>query len=105
MIKGINIYTLDLQSYEGVLGRKDVAHGIGEYVRGQANTIGVVSFRSLPQHGIVETYHNMSQEYLPHYVTVFAGRKNNRQLNTMAQAQQMATGIEGKRLRNQHLVG
>lgn len=54
VIKGTKIYTHDLRSYDGVLNRKGVVHGIGEYVRGQAHTNCVGSFRSLLQRGIVE---------------------------------------------------
>ena len=51
---------------------------MGEYVRGQAHTNGVESFRSMLKRGYIGTYHKMSPKQLNRYVKEFEGRHNVR---------------------------
>lgn len=66
----------------GKLNRKyphqTVEHQIGEYVRGEVHTQTLDSFWALIKRGIIGTYHNVSQKYLPLYLNEFSFRYNNR---------------------------
>ena len=44
------------------------------------------------------TYHQMSPKHLGRYVSEFAGRHNQRPLNTADQMGKVAAGLDGKRL-------
>jgi hypothetical protein len=50
----------------------------GEYVRGNLHTQTIDGFWSLLKRGILETLHNVSKKYLPHYVAESEWRYNNR---------------------------
>ena len=93
------IYTDEAGAYTGLANREAVAHGVGEYVRGQAHINGMESFWSMLKRGYVGTYHRMSSEHLGRYVGEFEGRHNNRDRNTDDQMSAMVRGAEGKRLR------
>jgi hypothetical protein len=60
-----------------------VAHGAGEYVRGNVHTNNIESFWSLLKRGIVGTYHNVSKDYLPLYFAEFQFRHNHRKDDDM----------------------
>jgi hypothetical protein len=55
-----------------------VHHGAGEYVRGNVHTNNIESFWSLLKRGVMGTYHKMSKDYLPLYLTEFSFRHNHR---------------------------
>jgi transposase-like protein len=55
-----------------------VAHGKGEYVKGQAHTNTLEGFWSLFKRGIVGQYHQISVKYLDNYVNEFCFRYNSR---------------------------
>ena len=75
-----------------------VRHSVGEYVRGQAHANGVESFRSVLKRGYYGTCHCMSSRHLHRYVNEFAGRHNDRPLDTIDQMQLIAAGLVGKSL-------
>ena len=50
------------------------------------------------------TYHRMSPAHLQRYVDEFAGRYNQRPLDTADQMREMARGLVGKRLRYHDLA-
>ena len=52
-------------------------------------------------HGV---YHRMSPKHLPRYLDEFAGRLNNRFVDTLEQMANLVKGMDGKRLRYQDLV-
>ena len=49
--------------------------------------------------GYYGTYHRMSPKHLDRYVSEFAGRHNQRPLDTIDQMRRNALGLVGKRLR------
>jgi len=55
-----------------------VRHSQGEYVVGAIHTNTIESFWSLLKRGIVGSYHKVSKEHLPAYVSEFEFRFNNR---------------------------
>ena len=102
--EGATVYTDEASAYTGLANREAVAHGVGEYVSGQAHVNGMESFWSMLKRGYVGTYHRMSPEHLGRYVGEFEGRHNNRDRNTADQMSAMVLGAEGKRLRYADLI-
>ena len=66
-------------------------HGVGEYVRGQAHTNGIESFRSMLKRGYVGIYHKFSRKHLDRDVKEYAERRHLRELDTIAQMSQLVT--------------
>ena len=91
------IYTDESRAYEG-LDREAVRHSRGEYVRDQAHINGMESFWALLKRGFHGVYQSMSPKHLDRYVREFAGRHNNRPLDTVDQLSAMVRGMCGKRL-------
>ena len=99
------VYTDEHASYEGIPQvHKVVKHSVKEYVRGQAHTNGIESFWAILKRGYHGTYHQWSWKHLDRYVTEFAGRHNDRPLDTEAQMESLAKGMKGKRLKYQDLT-
>ena len=61
--EGTTVYTDEAAAYTGLANRQAVAHGVGEYVNGQAHINGMESFWSMLKRGYVGTYHRMSPEH------------------------------------------
>ena len=101
---GAKVYSDDAKAYEGLLDHEAVAHGVGEYVRGQAHINGMESFWALMKRGFKGIYHKMSPKHLDRYVAEFAGRHNQREDDTLAQMAAMARGLQHKRLRYRDLI-
>ena len=102
---GAKVYTDEHGGYIGLENHEAVKHSAGEYVNGMAHTNGIESFWALLKRGYIGTYHNMSVKHLNRYVNEFAGRHNQRPLDTVVQMECMARGLMNKRLRYQDLVG
>ena len=99
-----SVFTDDWQSYKGIPQSHEVVHhSLKEYVREQAHTNGIESFWALLKRGYHGTYHKWTWKHLDRYVSEFAGRNNQRVLDTMDQLKVMAEGAVGKRLRYQDL--
>lgn len=78
----VTLVATDEHSAYRLLG-KDYNHGTvnhskGEYVVGAIHTNTIESFWSLLKRGIVGSYHKVSKEHLPAYVSEFEFRFNNR---------------------------
>ena len=101
---GALVYTDDATAYVGLPNHETVNHSVGEYVNGQASTNGLESFWSLLKRGYHGTFHHLSPEHLDRYVGEFAGRHNDRPLDTLDQMCAMVRGMDGKRLPYQDLV-
>ncbi len=97
---GHGAYTL----LEGEYRHNAVQHSIGTYVIEQTHTNGIESFWSMLKRGYVGTYHWMSPKHLDRYVSEFAGRHNQRPLDTADQMSRVARGLVGKRLRYEDLT-
>lgn len=93
-----DIFTDDLQAYRGLGNHGSVRHSVGEYVNDQAHVNGVESFWSMLKRGYHGTFHRMSPAHLQRYVDEFAGRHNQRSLDTEVQMRSMAQRMVGKRL-------
>jgi len=102
---GTKVYTDEHSGYNLVENREMVRHSAKEYVNGMAHTNGIESFWALLKRGYVGTYHKMSVKHLGRYVNEFAGRHNQRPLDTAVQMECMARGLMNKRLRYKDLVG
>ncbi len=99
------VYTDEARAYEGMPRKhKSVKHNVGEYVNGQIHTNGLESFWSMFKRGYMGTYHQISPKHLNRYVNEFAGRHNNRPLDTQHQMGVMVRGMSGKRLRYRDLI-
>ena len=101
---GALVYIDDATAYVGLPNHETVKHSVGEYVNGQASTNGLESFWSLLKRGYYGTFHHLSPEHLDRYVGEFAGRHNDRTLDTLVQMAAMVRGMDGKQLRYQDLV-
>ena len=100
-----NVFTDELQSYRGIPQvHKVVNHSVKEYVRDRAHTNGIESFWAMLKRGYHGTYHQWSAKHLDRYVTEFAGRNNNRSLDTIDQMASMAQRMVGKQLQYQNLI-
>ena len=100
------VYTDEAAAYHRLNRRHEaVAHGVSEYVRGQAHTNGMESFWSMLKRGYVGTYHKMSAKHLDRYVNEFEGRHNVRPMDTAEQMAATARGADGKRLTYADLIG
>lgn len=84
------IYTDEYVVYQGIQAMRapdgtpmgfrhgTVAHGAGEYVRGQAHTNSVEGFWMLVKTGIRGVYHSVSTKYLQAYLNEYSFRYNRR---------------------------
>ena len=103
---GATVYTDTAGGYLNLKGfeHEAVSHRTGEYVRGPAHTNGIESFWSLLKRGYIGTYHQMSRKHLKRYVDEFAGRNNQRDLDTMDQMATVVRGMAGKALPYAELI-
>lgn len=99
---GSKLYTDDAPVYNGLGGllfaHESVKHSAKEYVNGMAHTNGIESFWAMLKRAYKGTFHNISAKHAASYVTEFAGRHNNRPLDTADQMRLAARGSDGKRL-------
>ena len=92
------VYTDEAKAYRGLPHHQVVKHSVGEYVDGQAHVNGLESFWSMMKRGYHGTYHKMSEKHLDRYVNEFAGRHNDRPLDTIDQMSGIVRGLDRKRL-------
>ena len=98
------VYTDEAAIYKGMVNHSAVKHSIGEYVDGQVHTNGIESFWSMFKRGYIGTYHRMSPKHLHRYAAEFAGRHNDRPLDTNDQIHQLMGNMNGKHLRYKDLI-
>ena len=99
------VYTDEAAAYTGMTRvHKAVRHSAGEYVRDQASTNGIESFWALLKRGYQGTYHHRSPKHLHRYVNEFAGRHDDRPLDTREQVRRIMERMVGKRLKYEDLI-
>ena len=98
---GAVVCTDDAAACRGMTGFEHEAarHSVGEYVRGEARTNGVESFRALLKRGCQGTFHHLSEKHLGRYAAEFADHHNVRDFDTKDQMALLARGMNGRRLR------
>jgi len=77
------IYTDELPAYKGIVDDEDtthetVAHGRGEYVRGDVHTNTIEGAFGLFKRGLIGSFHQISRKHLDRYLDEFEFRYNNR---------------------------
>ena len=98
------VFTDEAKAYEGLPNHVAVKHSIGEYVAGEAHTNGIESLWSMMKRGIIGTYHHISPKHTERYAVEFAGRHNNRPMDTIDQMAEMVRGVDGRKLRYKDLI-
>ena len=99
------VYTDDAAAYKGIPYRHEtVNHSAAEYVRGMAHTNGIESFWSMLKRAHKGTFHKISPKHLHRYINEFAGKHNVRELDTMAQMQELTHRMAGRRLTYRALI-
>ena len=100
------VYTDEARAYDGLpRPHEAVKHSVSEFVRGMAHTNGMESHWASLKRGYDGVYHHMSAKHLGRYIVEFAGRHNNRPMDTIDQMAVIARQSEGKRLRYIDLIG
>lgn len=77
---------------------KSVAHGIGEYVRGDVHTNTIENYFSIFKRGMKGTYQHCGKQHLKRYLAEFDFRYNERHLDDSTRSGIVLRGIIGKRL-------
>ena len=99
------VNTDEAKAYAGMRNPHEaVNHSVGQYDRDMAHTNRLESFWSLLKRGYHGTFHHFSAKHTGRYVTVFAGRHNIRERDTIDQMGEIVEGMEGKRLKYRDLV-
>jgi len=75
-----------------------VDHGHGKYVSGDTYTNTAESWIALLKHGIMGSFHHVSEEHLDRYANEFAFRWDYRNVSDGERMVKAVEGIEGKRL-------
>ena len=103
--EGAMVYTDEAVVYNSLsYAHESVKHRVSEYVKDMAHTNGIESFWALLKRGYYGIYHKMSPKHLERYVNEFAGRYNDRGLDTVDQMSGIIKGMKGKRLRYKDLI-
>ncbi len=100
------VYTDEATAYRGMKNRthEAVCHSAGEYVRDMAHTNGLESFWATLKRGYHGTFHHFSTKHMGRYVGEFAGRHNNRPMDTIDMMEVIAANMIGGPLRYRDLV-
>lgn len=83
-----------------------VAHSVGEYARGRANTNAIESVWSVLKRSIHGTWHHVSVKHLARYLNEATFRLNegNCQVDTIDRMTALSQGLAGKRLTYKRLI-
>ena len=95
---GAMIYSDEASAYRPLPRHKSVSHKAGEYVRGTVHVNGIESFWAHMKRGYKGVFIKISPKHLERYVHEFAGRLNQRGLDTLGRMGTITRGLEGRRL-------
>ncbi|MCY4060504.1 MAG: IS1595 family transposase, partial [Gammaproteobacteria bacterium] len=109
---GSTVYTDDAAAYGALPSiinqyqHETVAHGRGEYVRGDVHTNAIEAVWAVLKRSIHGTWHHVSPKHLGRYVNEAAFRLNegNCEVDTLDRMADFAAGIGGKQLRYVDLI-
>ena len=105
---GADVYTDEARGYLPLnrigFDHRSVSHSTGQWVNEVAHTNGMESLWAMMKRGYHGVYHQMSHEHLHCYVSEFAGRHNQRPLDTADQMAAIARGMDRKRLIYEALI-
>ena len=97
-----HVMTDEFKAYNGlkkvVAKHSTVEHGKKEYVRGIVHVNFAESYFSLLKRGILGTFHHVSEEHMPRYLSEFDYRWNRRDKNDGEVAIEAIQNTMGKRL-------
>ena len=99
------VLTDEAVGYKGIeRDHKTVNHSEGNYSQRGINVAGVESHWATIKRGISGNFFSISPKHTPRYVMEFAGRHNNRKLDTEEQIAELAKGMIGVRLTYEELT-
>ena len=100
------LYTDEALAYKGMpeFTHEAVKHSVGEFVRDMAHANGIESFWATLKRSHKGVYHKISPKHLQRYINEFAGKRNVRDEDTLAQMVVVSAGLVGKRLMYRDLV-
>jgi len=103
---GSTLYTDEVKACKGMpeFDHETVNRPVAEYVREQAYTNGMESFRSMLKRGYARTFHKLLHKHFQRYVDEFATRHNLRNADTADMAAALAADMAGKRLLYSDLI-
>ena len=104
ILPGIEVFTDEYVGYIGVPYRRTVRHSAGQYVSEQAHINGMESFWAMLKRAYMGTYHRMSRAHLQRYIDEFAGRHNQRKMDTEVQMVMLVQQMVGRRLHYRELA-
>ena len=103
--EGATVYTDDAGAHDSLpFDHEAVRHSVAKYVCGKAHTNGIESFWAVLKRSHNGVFPKISAKHLNLYITEFAGKRNFRDLDTLAQMAALAAGLAGKRLIRRDLV-
>jgi transposase-like protein len=87
-----------LRAGRKMASHETVAHGRGEYARGDAHTNTVEGFFSILKRGVYGTFHSVSKKHLHRYVSEFEFRYNHRHMEDGQRLMLAIQAADGRRL-------
>ena len=109
---GTTVYTDDASAYGALptilnqIAHDTIAHGSGEYVRGDVHTNSIEAVWAVLKRSITGTWHHVSPKHLERYVNAATFRLNegNCEVDTIDRMEDFARGIHGRQLRYVDLI-
>lgn len=96
--EGATVYTDEVRVDQGLENRETAKHRVDEHVDGMPHMHGFETPRALSKRDYHGTFHHVSVRHSRRYAYEFAGRRNFRDLDTLAQMPRAAAGMVGRRL-------
>ena len=98
------VYSDGEPAYAALPHHEAVNHSTGEYVRGDAHTNGIEGFWSMFKRAYIGTFHKLSPKHTGRYVAEFEGKRNARDLGTLAQMRDAVARLVGRSLLYRDLI-